>query len=83
MTFYVKRPGDHEGQPVGDGNKGDHYDFGTPDALLDEWALYLPHQCDAWDIASGDLATTLAEAKAFRAGLDKAIELLEQAEETT
>lgn len=80
MTFYVKRPGQREGSPVGEA--GDN-DFGTPDAYLDEWALYLPHQCDAWDIASGDLATTLAEARAFRAELDKAIELLERGEEAT
>lgn len=78
MTFYVKRPGRREGGPVG--KEGDN-DFGTPDALLDEWALYLPHQCNAWDIASGDLATTLAEARAFRTELDKAIGALEQAEE--
>lgn len=75
MTFYVKRPGQRTGKPVGE---PDGYDFGQPDALGDEWALYLPHQCDAWDIASGDLETTLAEAKAFRADLDRAIEVLEQ-----
>ena len=45
MTFYVKRPGEDEGTPVG--GKPDHYEFGSTDALLDEWALYLPHQCDA------------------------------------
>lgn len=80
MTFYVKRPGEHEGAPVDDKEMHDH--VGTTDAYLDEWALYLPHQCDAWDIASGDLATTLTEAHAFRAQLDKAIEQLEKAQES-
>lgn len=81
MTFYVKRPGQRKGEPVG--GEADRYEFGTTDACLHEWALYLPHQCDAWDIASGDRATTLTEALAFRTELDKAITLLEQAEETT
>lgn len=75
MTFYVKRPGQRKGEPVGEPGE---YDLGTPDALEEEWALYLPHQCDAWDIASGDHETTLAEAKTFRADLDRAIEVLEQ-----
>lgn len=80
MTFYVKRPGQREGEPVGE--PGD-YDHGAPDALADEWALYLPHQCDAWDIASGDRETTLAEARAFRAELDRAIGVLEQGDGAT
>lgn len=79
MTFYVKRPGRREGEPVGEAGE---YDHGTPDAYADEWALYLPHQCDAWDIASGDRETTLAGARAFRAKLDRAIEVLETGEET-
>ena len=81
MTFYVKRPGQHEGDPVGD--EDGRYHVGSTNAELDEWALYLPHQCDAWDVASGDRATTLAEARAFRTELDKAIEALERAEEAT
>jgi hypothetical protein len=75
MTFYVKRPGQHEGTPVGQADGGD---FGSSDATLDEWALYLPHQCDAWEIAVGDRETVLADAKKFRAELDHAIGLLEQ-----
>lgn len=77
MTFYIKRPGQREGEPVGEPGE---YDHGTTDALEDEWALYLPHQCDAWDIASGDLATTLAEARKFRADLNQVIRLLEENE---
>ena len=77
MTFYVKRPGQYEGDPVGDEEEG-RYNIGTPDAELDEWALYLPHQCDAWDIAAGNRDEVLAGAKAFRAELDRAIALLGQ-----
>lgn len=76
MTFYVKRPGQEDGEPVGEPGSSD---FGSTGAYEDEWALYLPHQCDAWDIASGDRETTLAEARAFRAELDRAIAVLEQA----
>lgn len=78
MTFYLKRPGQDEGAPVG---SADGDGFGWCDATLDEWALYLPHQCDAWEIAVGDRETVLADAKKFRAELDHAIAMIEQ--ETT
>lgn len=77
MTFYVKRPGQDEGQPVGE--PGEH-DFGSTDANPDDWALYLPHQCDAWEISYGDREGVLADAREFRDELDKAIAVLEQGE---
>lgn len=79
MTFYVKRPGQHDGVPVGEpefpGAEG------SLDAGVDDWALYLPHQCDAWEIGYGSRESVLADALAFRAELDRAIIMLEQGEE--
>lgn len=78
MTFYVKRPGQSEGDRIGDADP-----WGYPpsiDASLDEWALYLPHQCDAWEIGYGTRGQVLEAAREFRAELDEAIRQLERAE---
>jgi hypothetical protein len=75
MTFYLKHPGQEDGDPIGEpGEYEMSWDHGVD---LGDWALYLPHQCDAWNIADGDRETTLAEAREFRAELDAAIKLLE------
>jgi hypothetical protein len=75
MTFYLKYPGQEDGEPVGEpGEYGTGWGHGVD---LGDWALFLPHQCQAWNIADGDRETTLAEARAFRAELDAAIKLLE------
>jgi hypothetical protein len=50
-------------------------------ALVDDWALFLPHRCDAWEIAVGSRAEVLAASLAFRAELDRAIKMLEQGAE--
>lgn len=51
---------------------------GRGETLLDEWALRLPRRCDSWEIGEGTLGEVLAAARAFRAGLDEAIRLLER-----
>ena len=79
MTFYVKRPGHYDGEPVGEPEYPD--DGGGIDAKVDDWALFLPHRCDAWKVAVGGRAAVLAAAWAFRAELDRAIAVLEQGEE--
>lgn len=46
----------------------------------EDYGLFLPHSCDEWVIAAGsDKETVLADARAFRAELDAAIAVLEQA----
>ena len=79
MTFYVKRPGEHVGRPVGEPEYPD--DHGGIDVRVDDWALFLPHRCDAWQVGTGSRAEVLAAGLAFRAELDRAIEMLEQGEE--
>lgn len=76
MTFYIKRPGEHEGKPIGEPGEWDI--LGGLDAAKDEWSLYLPHQCDAWEIGYGTREQVLETARAFRSGLDEAIRLLER-----
>lgn len=76
MTFFVKRPGRHDGVPVGEPEYPD--DHGGVDARVDEWALFLPHRCDAWTIAVGSRADVLAAGLAFREQLDEAIRWLER-----
>jgi hypothetical protein len=77
VTFYVKRPGQHEGVPV---SPTDDSGWESLDASLDEWCLYLPHQCNAWEVGYGSRENVLADALAFRADLDRAIKVLEAAQ---
>jgi hypothetical protein len=79
MAFWLKRPGQSadEAEPIGE--TGDFEYVSGLYAEVDEWSLALPHQCDAWEIAYGSREETLAEARAFRAGLDEAIRRLEAA----
>ena len=50
---------------------------GTQDAAKGDWAVFWPHQCESWVIASSpDRAFVLAEARRFRAELDAAIAVL-------
>lgn len=79
MTFFVKRAGERDGWPVGEPEYPD--DMGWTNADLDEWAPFLPHRCDAWEIASGSRAEVLAAGLAFRVELNRAIEVLEKDEE--
>lgn len=79
MTFYVKRPGQDEGDPV-----GEPPEWEVPGSLWvddSDWALYLPHRCDAWKIGDGTREQVLAAGLEFRAELDRAITVLEQGEE--
>lgn len=41
------------------------------------WAVYLPHQCDDWEIAEGTRDEALTEVRRFRDELDQAIRILE------
>lgn len=75
MTLYLKRPGQEDGDPIGDPGEYEH--DGGHGAERDEWALYLPHQCQAWDIGYGSRESVIEDARAFRAELDVAIALLE------
>lgn len=79
MTLYLKHPGQEDGGPVG--AEGEYDDSGGHGAERDEWALYLPHQCQAWDIGYGSRESVIEDARAFRAELDTAITMLEQAAE--
>jgi hypothetical protein len=79
VTFFVKRAGQRDGVPVGEPEYPD--DHGGVDAQVDDWALFLPHRCDAWRIAIGSRVEVLAAGLAFRAELDRAIKMLEQGEE--
>ena len=42
----------------------------------DSAAVWLPHDCDEWVIASGSVDEAVAQAEEFRAALDEAIEWL-------
>lgn len=81
MTFYVKRPGQYEGDPVPPEGADPGGHVGALDAMTDDWSLHLPHRCDAWEIGYGTREEVLADAVAFRVGLDRAIAVLEQGEE--
>ena len=53
---------------------------GNQDAAKGDWAVYWPHQCESWVIASSpDRTFVLAEARRFRAELDAAIAALADA----
>lgn len=73
MTFYVKRAGQPDGEPV---QSGAHEDTGSLYASYFDWALYLPHQCDAWVIADGERDWVIGAARRFREELDEAIRVL-------
>lgn len=76
-AFFLKRPGQlsNEAETIAGGS--DSWPSSTW-ADVDEWALSLPHSCDAWVIGTGTLADVLEEAREFRAGLDAAIRVLER-----
>jgi hypothetical protein len=43
------------------------------------WQVFLPHQCDEWDIALGaDLEDVIGQAEAFRDAVTAAIEYLKR-----
>jgi hypothetical protein len=80
VTFWLKRPGQDswDAEPVGEPVDGE-----SPSSTWageGEWALSLPHSCDAWVIGYGSREEVLADARKFRKELDKAIRRLEQAE---
>lgn len=77
MTFYVKRPGQDEGIPVGEEGEYDYFSGGL-NAMRDDWSVYLPHKCGSWEVGYGSREEALADAHAFRAELDRAIAVLEQ-----
>lgn len=78
--FHIKRPADHTGQPVDPAfDEFGGWAAGRDARAPGTWALYLPHQCDEWAIGSGTCDEVLAAAKQFRAELDEAIAVLEDA----
>jgi hypothetical protein len=76
-AFFLKRPGQLSDEAETIAGHSDSWPASTW-ADRDEWALSLPHSCDAWVIGSGSLADVLEEAREFRALLDEAIRRLEQ-----
>ncbi|MCX4751759.1 DUF6221 family protein [Kitasatospora sp. NBC_01287] len=77
-TFYLKRPGQYSDEAEAIVCGDDDSWPGSTHAAEDEWALSLPHSCDAWEIGIGSLGDVLEAAREFRAGLDEAIRRLEQ-----
>ncbi len=77
FPVVLKRPGDRYGTAVATGEPG--YAVGGYDILQGDWAVFLPHSCDEWVIATGDRGRVLAEVLRFRAELDLAVETLREA----
>jgi hypothetical protein len=59
-----------------------HYDASDRHGRSEGWVVYLPHQCDSWDIAGEDGWTTvpheqaIAELERFIAEAQQALEAL-------